>query len=44
MQLPPEEIAFPRGCNGIAKWSSSSGIFKKGAPMHIKGVYFTITF
>ncbi len=38
MQLPPEEIAFPRGCNGIAKWSSSSGIFKKGAPMHIKGV------
>src|SRR5210317_1558657 len=38
MNLPPEEIAFPRGCNGIEKWSDSSGIFKKGAPMHIKGV------
>jgi len=38
MNLPPEEIAFPRSVNGIDKWSDSSGIFKKGAPQHIKGV------
>jgi hypothetical protein len=38
MKLSPEEIAFPRSVNGIDKWSDSSGIFKKGAPMHIKGV------
>jgi len=38
MNLSPEEIAFPRSVNGIDKWSDSSGIFKKGAPQHIKGV------
>jgi len=38
MQLPPEEIAFPRSVNGIGNWSDSSSIFKKGTPMHIKGV------
>ena len=38
MQLPPEEIAFPRSVNGIGNWSDSASIFKKGTPMHIKGV------
>jgi len=38
MQLPPEEIAFPRSVNGIGNWSDSANIFKKGTPMHIKGV------
>ena len=38
MQLPPEEIAFPRSVNGIGNWIDSSSIFKKGTPMHIKGV------
>ena len=38
MKLSPEEVAFPRSVNGIDKWSDSSNIFKKGAPMHIKGV------
>jgi DNA polymerase elongation subunit (family B) len=38
MKLPPEEIAFPRSVNGISKWSDGANIFKKGAPMHIKGV------
>ena len=38
MKLPPEEIAFPRSVNGIGNWSDSSSIFKKGTPMHIKGV------
>jgi len=37
MKLPPEEIAFPRSVNGLKKWSSSSGIFMKGVPMHCKG-------
>jgi len=37
MKLPPEEIAFPRSVNGLKKWSSSSGIFTKGVPMHCKG-------
>ena len=38
MKLPPEDIAFPRSVNGIGNWSDSSSIFKKGTPMHIKGV------
>tara|TARA_Y100001954_G_scaffold236833_1_gene298657 strand:- start:98 stop:2647 length:2550 start_codon:yes stop_codon:yes gene_type:complete len=38
MKLPPEDIAFPRSVNGISKWGDSANIFKKGAPMHIKGV------
>ena len=38
MELSPEEIAFPRSVNGIGNWADSSNIFKKGTPMHIKGV------
>jgi len=34
---PVEEIAFPRGVNGIKKWGDASNIYKKGTPMHIKG-------
>ena len=37
MQLPPEEIAFPRSVNGLKNWGDSSNIFKKGTPMHCKG-------
>ena len=37
MELPPEDIAFPRSVNGLKKWSSSSSIFVKGVPMHCKG-------
>ena len=37
-QLEPKEIAFPRSVNGIDKWSDSSSIYRKGSPMHIKGV------
>ena len=36
-KLPPEEIAYPRSCNGIRKFRSESSIFQKGTPMHIKG-------
>ena len=37
MNLPPEDIAFPRSVNGIAKFSSGSNIFQSGTPMHCKG-------
>ena len=37
MSLPPEEIAYPRSVNGLSKFASSNGMFKKGAPIHCKG-------
>jgi DNA polymerase elongation subunit (family B) len=37
MDMDPELIAYPRSCNGLKKWSSSSTIYKKSTPMHIKG-------
>ena len=36
-KLPPEEIAYPRSCNGVRKFYSSHSIYRKGTPMHIKG-------
>ncbi len=33
----PEQIAFPRSCNNLRKYFSSSDIFIKGTPIHIKG-------
>ena len=36
-QLPPEEIAFPRGVNNLAKYTSRSDIYAKGTPMHVRG-------
>ena len=35
--LPVEDIAFPRGCNNIAKNSSPATIYGKGCPMHVRG-------
>ena len=37
MQLPPEEIAFPRSVNGLTQFSDGSSIFTKGTPIHTKG-------
>ena len=37
MKLPPEEIAYPRSVNGVEKFTSDSGLFAKGAPIHCKG-------
>ena len=37
MSLPPEEIAYPRSVNGLRKWTDSANLFKKGAPIHVKG-------
>lgn len=36
MNLPPEQIAFPRGVNGIKKWAGSP-IYSKGTPIHVRG-------
>ena len=35
--LPFEDIAFPRSCNNIQKFSSSKDIYGKGCPMHVRG-------
>ena len=37
MQLPFEEVAFPRGMNGIDKYKDRHEIYKKGTPIHVKG-------
>ena len=33
----PEEIAFPRGVNGMNKYSNSSTIYEKSTPIAVKG-------
>jgi DNA polymerase elongation subunit (family B) len=35
--LDPEDIAFPRGVNGIKEYADSNGIFRKGTPIHVRG-------
>lgn len=35
--LNPEDIAFPRGCNGISKYSDRGQLYKLGTPAHTKG-------
>ena len=37
INLPPEEIAYPRSVNGLRKFRDSASIYRKGTPMHIKG-------
>ena len=37
MNLPPEDIAYPRSVNGLAKFSDPNQMFAKGAPIHCKG-------
>jgi DNA polymerase elongation subunit (family B) len=36
-RLPPEEISFPRGLNGLNTYSDSVTLYKKGTPIHVKG-------
>jgi len=33
----PEEIAFPRGCNNLSKFSNPATIYSKGTPIHVRG-------
>ena len=35
--LPPQEIAFPRSVSDINKWKSSSDMYNKGCPIHVRG-------
>jgi len=35
--LPVEEISFPRGINGLTKYSDSATLYKLGTPIHVKG-------
>jgi DNA polymerase elongation subunit (family B) len=37
MKLRPEDIAFPRGVNGMNEYADRSTIFRKGTPIHVKG-------
>jgi DNA polymerase elongation subunit (family B) len=36
-KLPPEEISFPRGLNGLKTYSDSVTMYKKGTPIHVRG-------
>jgi len=36
-KLPPEEISFPRGLNGLNTYSDPVSLYKKGTPIHVKG-------
>ena len=35
--MDPADIAFPRGVNGLSKFSDKSSIFGKGCPIHVRG-------
>jgi DNA polymerase elongation subunit (family B) len=36
-KMEPEDIAFPRSVNGLAKYTSRADIYAKGTPMHVRG-------
>ena len=36
-QMAAEDIAFPRGCNNLQKYTSTADIYAKGTPMHVRG-------
>jgi len=36
-KLSPEQIAFPRSVSDVQKYSSTSGIYVKGTPIHVRG-------
>ena len=36
-KLPPEDVAYPRSCNNLTKYSSTKDIFQKGCPIHVRG-------
>ena len=35
--LPPEDVAFPRGVNGLKEYFDRMDIYKKGTPIHVRG-------
>jgi len=36
-KLPPEQISFPRSASDVQKYQSSSEIYAKGTPIHVRG-------
>lgn len=36
-KLPPEDISFPRGINGLREYGHKTHIYSKGTPIHVKG-------
>lgn len=32
-----DDVAFPRGCKGILKYTDSAMLYKKGTPIHVRG-------
>jgi DNA polymerase elongation subunit (family B) len=36
-KLPPEDISFPRGINGLREYADKTSTYKKGTPIHVKG-------
>ena len=38
--LPPEQISFPRSASDVVKYKSSSSIYIKGTPIHVRGELF----
>ena len=37
MNLPAEDIAFPRGVSELEKWKDNANLYKKGTPVHVRG-------
>ena len=35
--LPVEDVSFPRGINGLTKYSNSTTLYNSGTPIHVKG-------
>jgi hypothetical protein len=35
--LPFEDVAFPRGCRNLAKYSDAAQLYKKGTPIAVRG-------
>ena len=36
-ELPPEDVAFPRGCRGLVQYADPTHIYGKGTPIHVRG-------
>jgi hypothetical protein len=36
-EMTPEQIAFPRGCNNLSKYSCGVTIYKRGTPIAVRG-------
>jgi len=37
VNMTPEEVAFPRTCNNLLRYTDNSNIYKKSTPIHVKG-------